>query len=259
MAVGTVFVGLVVLAGFIAPATFAARQVQRQLLPTAGSMRVLIVSVIALGLLVLSAEIAGTVGQFNRLGLVMSSTAVAAISVALTPRVLARKARPDWPSVDRDHAAGPAAALPRWAAVACMSAVAAVTGQWIAGVLLSYRWGITQFDSLAYHLPIAAHFGQSGSTTQLLLVGPDPLQAFHTANVELLDGVGMVAFRSDVISPLLSLGWLFLALGGAWCLGRRTGTAPLLSTTVARSRSRCRFSLRPTLVPQVPTSLPAHS
>ncbi len=45
--------------------------------------------------------------------------------------------------------------------------------------------------------------------------------------------MGLIAFGNDFLSPFLNLGWLALALGSGWLLGKRWGVAPLTLAAVA--------------------------
>ncbi len=81
-------------------------------------------------------------------------------------------------------------------------------------------------DTLWYHLPQAARFVQLGSILHLQYFDRDPVTVFYPANAELLHGFGLLLFRSDVISPLINLGWAALALLAAWSIGRPSGRGP---------------------------------
>ncbi len=77
-------------------------------------------------------------------------------------------------------------------------------------------------DTLWYHGPIAATFYQTGHVLPLLNIGNnDNVIDFYPDSSELVHAVGMMLLGSDVLSPLINLGWLALALLAAWCIGRR--------------------------------------
>jgi len=101
--------------------------------------------------------------------------------------------------------------------------VALVVGQFAVRTAISYDVGITENDSIQYHLPFAARFVQSGSITHLHFVRPGFPDTFHPANNELLHGFGMALFGRDVASPMLNMVWVVAALLAAWCIGRRYG------------------------------------
>ncbi len=80
--------------------------------------------------------------------------------------------------------------------------------------------GMTGFDSTWYHGPFAAGFFQSGDTWNLHFIAPQFLAWFYPANGEIFHAVGMLAFGRDVLSPLLNLGWFVACLVACWCIGR---------------------------------------
>lgn len=225
--------GLLVLAGVVAPASIAMTRVRALLVPRGGSVASLAQVVLVLASVTVSSELVGTIGAFNRSGLVLGSV-VLSIGVCLATRSKRRtavEAAPDGAGLEEP---GP---NPRWTTAAELAIVALVAGEWLSQAWRSYQVGVTQFDSLAYHLPVAAQFAQKGWTTRLLFNGPDPIQAFHSENVEILHGIGMVAFGNDILSPIISFGWFLLALAGAWFIGRRVGLAPLTTAAVAMTLS----------------------
>jgi len=80
--------------------------------------------------------------------------------------------------------------------------------------------GMTGFDSTWYHGPFAAGFFQSGDTWDLHFIAPQFLAWFYPANGEIFHSAGMLAFGRDVLSPLLNIGWFFGCLAACWCIGR---------------------------------------
>ncbi|HEX6752904.1 MAG TPA: hypothetical protein VF093_04890 [Solirubrobacterales bacterium] len=80
--------------------------------------------------------------------------------------------------------------------------------------------GMTGFDSTWYHGPFATGFFQSGNTWDLHFIAPQFLAWFYPANSEVFHGVGMLAFDRDILSPLLNLGWLIGCLVASWCIGK---------------------------------------
>jgi hypothetical protein len=96
----------------------------------------------------------------------------------------------------------------------------------------SYRHGITSIDSVWYHLPFAARFVQQGTVLPLHYVDSEPVTVFFPATSELVHALGMLLVGSDLLSPLVNLGWLALALVAAWCVGRPAGVAPVTTAAV---------------------------
>jgi hypothetical protein len=95
-----------------------------------------------------------------------------------------------------------------------------------ADVRIRLSTGMTGFDSTWYHGPFAAGFFQSGDTWGLHFIAPQFLAWFYPANSEVVHGVGMLAFGRDLLSPLLNLGWFVGCLVAAWCIGRPYRVAP---------------------------------
>jgi hypothetical protein len=100
-----------------------------------------------------------------------------------------------------------------------------VVASWLPGVISSLGGGMREYDTLWYHMPFAARFVQTGWVTVPHYVN-NPPDAFLPANSELLHAVGILAFSTDIISPLLNLGWLALVLLAAWCAGHPSGEGP---------------------------------
>jgi hypothetical protein len=86
--------------------------------------------------------------------------------------------------------------------------------------------GMTGFDSTWYHGPFAAGFFQSGDTWSLHFIAPQFLAWFYPANAEIFHAVGMLGFGRDLLSPLLNLGWFVGCLLALWCIGRPYRVAP---------------------------------
>ncbi len=115
----------------------------------------------------------------------------------------------------------------RWERVGALVSVALVAAEWSPGWINSFRTGMTNVDSLWYHMPIAAQFAQSGSVVALHNVNNDNVIAFYPATSELIHAVGIEVMGSDVLSLVLNMAWLALALFAAWCLGSLFGVGSL--------------------------------
>jgi hypothetical protein len=168
-------------------------------------------AVLALALLVLVAELLGSVGLFQPVPYLV---AVAVVAVGT------------WLGVNGHSSSS----VDGWS-----SNVATVVGLAIAAVALvkfglevkpKLSSGMTGFDSTWYHGPFAAGFFQSGSTWDLHFIAPQFLAWFYPANAEIFHGIGMLAFGRDVLSPLLNFGWFVGCLGACWCIGRPYRVAP---------------------------------
>ncbi len=201
---------------------FGAWRVRARVLPEwSGAPARVAEAVLGLATIVVVAELIGAVGLFNRAGL-LTTTIVA--SIALT--VAARRARAVTSTVaTAAHVEGTSRSS-RLEVVAASLGVAVIAAQWAAKVNFALVNGMTHFDTIWYHGPYAARFVQRG-----FLLGEldrsDPLHAYAGHTSELLHAAVALCFGSDVLSPMLSVGWAALALLAAWCLGRRRGAGPL--------------------------------
>jgi hypothetical protein len=92
---------------------------------------------------------------------------------------------------------------------------AIVAALWLGWTAYAYRHGMETTDTLWYHLPQAARFVQNGYIRELQCFDGQPVTAFYPANAELVHALGMLALKSDLLSPLINLfwGWLCDVLG----------------------------------------------
>jgi hypothetical protein len=211
---------------------FAAYRARRWLLPgwSASPARLAEV-VLGLSLFVLLSQVLGSVGLFAPLPLVLSALAVAiAASIAIGadsgPPVEIKWAPPRKSSL----------AVTGLATAVCIVSAA----KWVLGTEDVLSGEFLNFDSMWYHLPLAAGFVQTGSLTDLHPLDPVDLNWFFPANAELFHAAGMATLGRDVLMPVVNLAWLGLALLGAWCVGRVrnvgsasvAGVATLLAVSV---------------------------
>jgi len=230
---GQYALGIALIAAVVLPLALGARAVRMRLLPGwTGTPATVADAVIALSLATVVAEALGLVGAFARVPIVAGCAAAGAGAWLLARRSGAAHAAPAPPAAG---AAGPLVAPPagRLAIAVALSAIAVVTAEWGTRVAHALDRGMNTIDTLWYHLPVAARFAQEGSITALHFVDSDPVTAFYPAGSTLLHGIGIMAFRTDVLSPLLNLGWLALAFAAAWALGRPRGLGPAAVVAVA--------------------------
>ena len=176
---------------------------------------------LALAALILVAEFLGTIGLLERAPLVIACVAVGAAGIRWGER-------PSFTAIAvNDGLLPPAAPFNRVAAALSLAAAAAVAVAWFDRTDFAVHSGMTDPDTLWYHLPVAARFAQEGSITALHFTSYEPLTPFHPSNGSLLHAIGMVAFGSDFLSPFVNLGWLALALVAGWCVGRPYGRGPV--------------------------------
>jgi hypothetical protein len=203
-------------------ALLAAARVRSSLLPAwTGPPAWLVTAVVALALVVVVAQLLGTVGLFDEAWMIVALV-VAAIGARRLP-VTAAELAADPPAPDPGRA-------PRLIGLV-MAAV--VIAHFVIGVRLRLSTGMTGFDTTWYHAPFAAGFAQSGDTFDIQFIAPQFLAWFYPQNAELFHGLGMVAFGRDLLSPFLNLAWLGGCLLAAWCIGRPFGVGPASLAGVA--------------------------
>lgn len=208
--------GLVILAAILGPLVFGGHRLAHRFLRDADpSLRFLASAVLTLSGLVIVSELLGTVGALHAAPLVAASAAVgigaAFAAGAPTP------------------APGKTPGRPRIGLIEALAglAAAAVAVAWLVPTLIAMENGLpTGADTWWYHMPFAARFAEAGSITALHPVADEPLISFYPATGSLLHAIGIVAFGTDVVSPLVNAGWLAFTLGTALALGRTLGAAP---------------------------------
>jgi hypothetical protein len=239
---------VLLLAGF---ALLGGSTLRRMLLPRfSGPPAWLATAVIALALLIWTAELLGSFGWFDAGAYLV---AVAVVGVGLRFGVGAGRGGPSrllgfspgapaavrgrgWGEKE-DAAAreGPPRPASRGRSGGTVERVAVVVALAIAAAALIHfavdtraklLTGMTGFDSTWYHGPFAAGFFQSGDTWGLHVIAPQFLAWFYPANAELFHAVGMLAFGRDLLSPLLNFGWFLGCLLALWCIGRPYRVAP---------------------------------
>jgi hypothetical protein len=220
--------GMVALLAITAALTFAARRIRQKLVPALdGATGMLATLIVALALLVALLELLGALSLFETLPVLICALLIAAVTALRCPAVGRRDPQQD----DKRTAA--------WIAIP----LGALLALWLAPTLASYDHGIRELDSLWYHLPWAADFARSHSTTRLNFTDVEYLTTFYPATAELFHGLGIAVLGADTLSPFINLGWLAAALLAAWCVGARRGLGPatmlgaaiVLATPMTRS------------------------
>lgn len=179
-----------------------------------GSLRVVTGAVVAASAATVTLVALGTVGLLDRVPILALSAVLAGAA-----SWWGRRRHPDRPWT----AAPQVAAEPRWIRALALGSAGATTGLWSVQVVRALRTGITDFDSVNYHLTHAAAFVESGSIGGAHAAMADPFHAFHPMGQSLL-GAGAIALAgTDLAVPLLHLGWLLLAFAAAWALGQPRG------------------------------------
>jgi hypothetical protein len=207
--------GLALLTIAVAPLVVGARAARRRLHPSAPRATARVAeAVIGIGAALLATEALGFASLLYPVP--------TAVAWALTGAALVAFGR----GATRTTETNPARAEGARVAVAAASLVAA---QWGTLTISALRHGMVATDTLRYHEPVAARFVQEHSIDHLHFLAGDPVNTFLPFNSELLHSAGMLFMGSDVLSPIFNLGWLALALGAAWAIGRPRGLgAPVL-------------------------------
>jgi hypothetical protein len=214
-------------------AYLGASTLRSRLLPSlSGAPAHLASTVLALALLLWSAELLGTVGALDPVPYLALVCTLGVGLRTLLPRVAWGRGSPaarrgEAPSTVGDAATtGPAgAALGPFAFISFAIAAIALV-HFALGAKTRLSTGMTGFDSTWYHAPFAAGFFQTGNTMTLHFIAPQFLAWFYPANGEIFHSVGMLAFGRDLLSPLLNVGWFAGCLLACWCVGRPYRVAP---------------------------------
>jgi hypothetical protein len=219
-------VGAALLVVIVAAAgVLAVRLRERLVRGWSGAPARLVELVLAAGAITVVSELLGTVGGFRIAPLTIAMVVLAAVAHT------SRGWRPADPTPSEP---APPESWGGRAVVAVAAIVAAaVFAQWTSHTIATLRDGMSHYDSLWYHLSRAARFVQDASVTKLHFTRTEFPDTFHPSGSELLHAIGMLAFRREVISPYLNLGWLVAALLAGWCIGRPFGVAPLTTLAVA--------------------------
>jgi hypothetical protein len=189
-------------------------------------------AVLGLSIVVVVAEVLGMAGLFRTAPMVAGLAAAGSLSWVVGRRMAERTApahgvpRGEGVAIDRRAASGGGPGT-RWVALAVTSVLAAAWGAWTVHAL---RNGMDSIDTRWYHMPTAARFVQTGSLTALHHVDTSNLTAFYPFTSELMHALAAMLIGSDVLSPVLNLGWLALTLLAAWCIGSPFGVAPVTMT-----------------------------
>lgn len=189
------------------------------LVPTwSGASARLAECILGLSVMVVEAEVLGLLGWFGAPGLLT----VAVIGLAAA---IAAGRDKTWVS---DPEPVPAGGIDGPQIVAAGGLGVLLATAWGMRMGSFFRTGITEYDSLNYHLTQVARFNQTGSFTSLHFTSPESGTQFHPLNSELLHGIGMAFLDSDVLSVGITFGFAALAILAAWCIGRPSGRGPLV-------------------------------
>jgi hypothetical protein len=227
MTLGRYLIGVAALLCVLGSVGVGAAAVRRYLLPDwRGAHARLADFVTGCALLVGIMEVLGTVGLFRLVPILVGSIAVgSALRLGLTSRSSARVVRP------RVARPGVTAAVLILISVAGLVVVLLL---WTGRSLQSFEHGITGADSIAYHLPHAASYAQTGQIRTIRYTDYAYLTGLYPATSELFHALGIVLMGNDALSPGINLIWLALTLLAAWCIGsvRAVGSTSMLAAAL---------------------------
>jgi hypothetical protein len=237
-------IGLLVIALSVA---IAGRTTRRAALPAwTGTPALLADAVLAIGTLVLVAELLGLFGVLDGVILVVACAIVGGGALRLEPMLIRADARGAHSGQNEEPDLREAPSASRLELGVAVLIALIVAAQWAGPTLVSLDRGIYGGDSLWYHLPFAAHIAQTGSVTSLLYTDPLYLNWFYPQVSELVHAAGLLLLGNDFLSPLLNLAWLGLALFAGWCIGRPYGAgATSLAAVAAVMAANLLFSRQP--------------
>jgi hypothetical protein len=218
---GGYLAGVVELAVVLGSIGFAAVRLRLRLLPAwSGAPARLAEAIAGIALLVWVGELLGVVG------LLREGSLVAVCALLGVSSLLLRRA-------GGGGEAPPAPALEPLAWLVAFGVVAVLFAHWGLETKVALNNGVSNFDSLWYHLPYAADIAQSGSVTGFHHTDTVFINWFYPQNSELIHAMGMLVTERDTLSLFINLGWLALALLSAWCVGRPWGRGPQSIAAVA--------------------------
>ena len=202
---------------------FTAFRVRTRILPGfEGAPARLAEAILGISLLVILCELLGLPGLLHAWTLVPASLLLALVAwLRVYPAEVSEVSRP------------PAPPIPTAAMVLGLVVAAIVVAQWAAFASYSLDHGITNFDSVWYHLPFSAEMFQTGSV--LTFHHPETvfLNWFYPQNSEIIHAAGMALTGHDFLSIFINLGWLGVALLAGWCVGRPYGRPHLTMIAAA--------------------------
>jgi hypothetical protein len=217
------------------PVVLMARTARRLLLPKwRGVEARLAETVLALVAITVVSELLGTVGWFAPLPL------TAGLAVTGSAFWLATRGRLDETTAsttaytgDNEAELAQTGAWRTTIPAVAWSGIFLVVGSWLARTLGSIARGMTTVDTLWYHLPVAVRFVQTGSLRSIQYLDTEPVTAYFPATSSLYHAIGILLFRTDLVSTVVNIAWLALAVAAAWCIGRRFSVAPATALAAA--------------------------
>jgi hypothetical protein len=222
---GSYIGGCLAVIGIVAALGLGGYWLRRWIVPEfSGALARLADATIAVGLLVVSLEVLGTL-SILRLGWIV----LFCIGVGLGGALLG------WRKAPRGTQEVAAPRVQTIALFIALGVASFAVAEWTFPSQLSLDQGMFGGDTTWYHMPFAAGIAQEHSTIHLHFTDPLRLAAwFYPQSTELIQGASIVLFKSDWLAPLQNLFWLAIALLAAWCVGRpyKVGPATLVAGAI---------------------------
>lgn len=222
---GSYIGGCLAVIGIVSAVGLGGYWLRRWIVPEfSGALARLADATIAVGLLVLSLELLGSL-SILRTGWII----VVCIGVGLLGALLG------WRKAPRDGREISAPQVQTIALLIALGVASFTVAEWTFPSQLSLDQGMFGGDTTWYHMPFAARFAQEHSIVHLHFTDPLRLAAwFYPQSSELIHGAAIVLFKTDWLSPLINLIWLAIALLAAWCVGRpyKVGPATLVAAAL---------------------------
>lgn len=216
------FVGLFLFAVLASAVAVTGSRVRARFLPDwLGAPGFLASILIALSILLVEASLLGAIG-------LLETWALVALSLAVAFLVWLRPGSPPGPA----SAPPPRVAVGLGAGLVATFFSALTVAQWGSFGSLALDFGVTNFDSVWYHLPFSAEFARTGTVFTDFRPETVFLNWFYPFNSELFHAVGMATTGRDFLSLFVNYGWLALGLLAAWVAGRPWGR-PHLTVALA--------------------------
>ena len=222
---GSYIGGCLAVIGIVSAVGLGGYWLRRWIVPEfSGALARLADATIAVGLLVVSLELLGTLSILRTGWIVLVCIGIGLLAALLGWRNAPRESRE--------------VAAPQVQTIALLIALAVASftvAEWTFPSQLSLDQGMFGGDTTWYHMPFAARIAQEHSTVHLHFTDPLRLAAwFYPQSSELIHGSAIAIFKSDWLSPLINLFWLAIALLAAWCVGRpyKVGPATLVAAAL---------------------------
>ncbi|MGK2932663.1 MAG: hypothetical protein ACSLFD_07830 [Solirubrobacterales bacterium] len=223
MSPASFYFGLLLTAVVVLGFGFAAYRIRARIMPGYDGAPARLAEVVTgLALLVVSSELLGLVSLIQEWALVTVSALLALVAwFRIHPAEANPETRPPVPPVSTA------------AVVLAVVVAGVVVAQWAAFTSYSLDHGVTNFDSVWYHLPFSADIFQTGSVLNFHHTETVFLNWFYPQNSELVHAAGMALTGHDYLSIFINLGWLGVALLAGWCVGRPYGRPHLTMVAAA--------------------------